>query len=111
MRYGSAIGIKPENIAEYKRLHAAVWPEVLSKLREISIRNYSTYLAEVKKGEWYLFSYFEYIGDDFKADVKKMADDPNTQRWWKHTNPLQVPVETRKEGEWWHTIEEVLHMD
>ena len=58
-RYGSVIGIKPENIAEYKKLHAAVWPEVLSKLEAVNIRNYSIYLAELKKGEWYLFSYFD----------------------------------------------------
>ena len=111
MRYGSVIGIKQENIAEYKKLHAAVWPEVLAKLKDVNVRNYSIYLAEVEKGEWYLFSYFEYTGDDFKSDMKKMADDPNTQRWWKHTDPLQVAVETRKEGEWWHGIEEVFHMD
>ena len=110
-RYGSVIGIKPENIAEYKKLHAAVWPEVLSKLEAVNIRNYSIYLAEVNKGEWYLFSYFEYTGSDFEADMKKMADDPNTKRWWKHTDPLQTPVPARKEGEWWHTIEEVFHME
>jgi len=110
-RVGSVIGIQPENIADYKRLHAAVWPEILEKLREVHIRNYSIYLAEVEEGKFYLFSTFEYAGDDFEADMKKMAADPNTQRWWKHTDPLQAPVPTRKEGEWWHTIEEVFHMD
>ena len=110
-RVGSVIGIKPESIEEYKRLHAAVWPEILSKLREVKVRNYSIYLAEVEKGRFYLFSYFEYVGSDFKADMAKMAADPNTQRWWKHTDPLQAPVPTREEGEWWHTIEEVFHMD
>jgi len=110
-RYGSAIGIKQENIAEYKRLHAAVWPEILAKLRDVHVRNYSIYLAEVRPGEYYLFSYFEYTGDDFKADMARMAADPDTKRWWTHTDPLQVPVPTRKEGEWWHTLEEVFHMD
>ena len=110
-RYGSVIGIKPENIPEYKRLHAAVWPEVLAKLQEVNVRNYSIYLAEVKPGEFYLFSYFEYAGDDFEADMARMAADPDTKRWWKHTEPLQTPVPTRKEGEHWHTIEEVFHMD
>ena len=28
-RYGQVLGIKPEHVAEYERLHAAVWPEVL----------------------------------------------------------------------------------
>jgi L-rhamnose mutarotase len=110
-RYGSVIGIKPENIAEYKKLHAAVWPEILQKLREVNIRNYSIYLAEVEKGTFYLFSTFEYTGSDFDADMAKMAADPKTKEWWKHTDPLQVPVPTRKEGEWWHGIEEVFHMD
>jgi len=110
-RYGSVIGIKQENIAEYKRLHAAVWPEILAKLRDVHVRNYSIYLAEVRPGEYYLFSYFEYTGDDFKADMARMAADPDTKRWWTHTDPLQVPVPTRKEGEWWHTLEEVFHMD
>jgi L-rhamnose mutarotase len=110
-RYGSVIGIKQENLAEYKRLHAAVWPEILAKLRDVHVRNYSIYLAEVRPGEHYLFSYFEYTGDDFKADMARMAADPDTKRWWTHTDPLQVPVPTRKEGEWWHTLEEVFHMD
>ena len=110
-RVASVIGIEAKNIPEYKRLHAAVWPEVLGKLRAVNIRNYSIYLAELEKGKHYLFSYFEYTGSDFEADMKRMADDPNTQRWWKHTDPLQAPVPTRKEGEWWHTIGEVFHMD
>ena len=110
-RYGSVIGIKPESIPEYTRLHAAVWPEVLAKLKDVNVRNYSIYLAEVKPGEFYLFSYFEYTGDDFKADMARMAADPTTQKWWDECEPCQQPVPTRKEGEWWHTIEEVFHMD
>lgn len=110
-RYGSVIGIKKESIPEYKRLHAAVWPTVLRKLKEVHIRNYSIYLAEVEKDKFLLFSYFEYTGSDFKADMARMAADPETKRWWKHTDPLQVPVPTRKEGEWWHAIDEVFHMD
>jgi len=43
--------------------------------------------------------------------MERMADDPATKRWWKQTDPLQTPVPTRKEGEWWHGIEEVFHMD
>lgn len=110
-RHASVIGIKQENIPEYKRLHAAVWATVLSKLREVNVRNYSIYLAEVKPGEFYLFSYFEYTGGNFEADMARMAADPQTKRWWKHTDPLQVPVPTRREGEWWHELEEVFHMD
>ena len=108
-RYGSVIEIKQENVEEYKRLHANAWPGVLKKIKECNIRNYSIYLGELEKGKYYLFSYFEYIGDDFDTDMAKMAANETTQKWWKHTDPLQVPIPTRKEGEWWANMEEVFH--
>jgi L-rhamnose mutarotase len=40
-RYGMVIGIKPEKIEAYKKLHAAAWPDVLKKIKECNIRNYS----------------------------------------------------------------------
>ena len=110
-RYGMVIGVRPDKIEEYKRLHAAVWPEILGKLRAVNVRNYSIYLAEVEKGKWYLFSYWEYTGSDFKSDMARMAADPKTREWWKLTDPCQEPVPTRKEGEKWAAIEEVFHMD
>jgi len=45
-RYGSVIGVKPEAIAEYKKHHAAVWPEVLEMIRNCNIRNYSIFLKD-----------------------------------------------------------------
>lgn len=69
-RYASVIGIKPENRAEYERLHADVWPDILAKIYECNIRNYSIY----RYGEL-LFSYFEYVGNDFDADMAKMGED------------------------------------
>lgn len=105
-RYGSVIKLRPEKEAEYKILHADVWPKVLDMIRACHIRNYSIYLKD-----GYLFSYFEYHGDDFAADMQRMADDPTTQEWWKLTDPCQEPLETRQPGEWWASMEEVFHMD
>lgn len=108
-RYGSVIGVKKEKIAEYKRLHADCWPGVLKMIEECNIRNYSIYLTEIEKDKYYLFSYFEYVGDDFEGDMKKMAADPTTQRWWKETDPCQTPVPIRKEGDHWKRMEEVFY--
>ena len=47
-RYGMVIRIKPEMIAAYRRLHAAVWPAVLARIARSHIRNYSIYLREPK---------------------------------------------------------------
>lgn len=105
-RFGSVIKLRPEKLAEYKELHANVWPEVLKMIAECNIRNYSIYYKD-----GFLFSYFEYHGDDFASDMKKMAADPNTQSWWKLTDPCQEPLETRKQGEWWASMEEFFHVD
>jgi L-rhamnose mutarotase len=110
-RYGSVIGLRQAKLDEYKKLHAAVWPGVAKKIRECNIRNYSIYMKKMDDGNYYLFSYFEYIGTDFKADMAKMAADTTTQRWWKVTDPCQKPLENRKNGEWWASMEEVFHQD
>ena len=107
-RMGMVIGIKPEKIAEYKELHANCWPEILKGIEESNIRNYSIWLHE---GEQRLFSYWEYHGDDFAADMQKMADDPITKKWWAVCKPCQNPLETRKEGEHWSMMEEVFYHD
>ena len=110
-RYGMVIGLKAEKLEEYKRLHAAVWPDVLKMIKACNIRNYSIYVAELEKGKFHLFSYFEHCGTDFKADMARMAADPTTQRWWTHCIPCQAPLPTRAEGEWWANLPEAFHMD
>ena len=105
-RFGQVIGIKAEHLEEYTRLHADVWPEVLRKISECNIRNYSIF-----HHEGLLFAYFEYHGDDFEGDMAAMAADEATQRWWDVCMPMQTPLESRAEGEWWKTIEEVFHSD
>ena len=103
-RYGSVIKVKPETLAEYKRYHAAVWLDVLNMIRKCNIRNYSIFLKDD-----FLFGYFEYHGTDYKADMATMAADPRTQEWWAVMMPMQQPLDTRKEGEWWAEMEEVFH--
>lgn len=107
-RFGQIIGIKSEYIDEYKQLHAAVWPKVLEKISECHITNYSIFLREPEN---LMFAYFEYVGEDFDADMAKMAEDPETQKWWAVCGPLQSPLETRAEGEWWAEMKEVFHHD
>lgn len=107
-RMGMVIGIDPSKIAEYKRLHANVWPEVLERLRASNITNYSIFL---KEPENLMFSYWEYRGTDFEADNQAIAAHQVTQDWWKICGPMQRPLESRKDGEWWAEMEEVFHLD
>jgi L-rhamnose mutarotase len=105
-RYGMLIKVRPEKLDEYKELHANPWPGVLKTIHDCNIRNYTIYLKD-----GFLFGYYEYIGEDYAADMVKMAADPVTQEWWKRTDPCQEPLSTRKEGEWWAIMEEVFHCD
>jgi L-rhamnose mutarotase len=105
-RYGSIIKVRPEKLNEYRHLHAGVWPGVLKTISECHIGNYSIYYRD-----GYLFSYFEYEGDDYEADMARMAADPETQRWWDVCKPCQQPLETGAPGEWWANMEEVFHQD
>ena len=110
-RYGWVIGVKEEKIDEYKKLHAAVWPEILKMISECNLKNYSIYLRKMPDGKHYLFSYCEYIGEDFQADMAKMAADEMTQKWWDVCIPCLEPLEDRAEGELWADMEEVFHCD
>lgn len=105
-RYGQVIAVRPEKLEEYKRLHANAWPGVLKMIKDCHLQNYSIYYKD-----GLLFSYYEYVGTDYEADMAKMAADPETQRWWDVCKPCQQPLPTRAEGEWWSDMQEVFHLD
>lgn len=110
-RYGSIVPLRAEKVEEYKKLHAAVWPGVLEAIRKANIRNYSIYLRKMPDGQHLLFSYFEYAGDDFAADMATMAEDTITQEWWAVCKPCHDPLPDRAPGEWWADMQEVFHAD
>lgn len=105
-RVGSVIALADGAREEYERIHAAVWPEILEQIKRSNIQNYSIY----RHGDL-LFSYFEYVGQDYEADMAAMGEDEKTQEWWRITIPLQRPLEDRNEGDWWKVLPEVFHTD
>jgi len=100
------IRLRPEHAAEYERIHAEVWPTVLATLRRQHVQNYSIY----RHGDL-LFSYLEHTGDDYDGDMAGIAADPETQRWWQITDPMQQKVSDAGPDELWHEIPEVFHLD
>ena len=103
-RYGMLLRLRPEHEKEYREYHEKVWPEVLRLIEDCNIRNYSIFLRD-----GFLFAYYEYVGADWKADMAKMAANPKMREWWDIMEPMQDPIPTRKEGEWWARMEEVFH--
>jgi L-rhamnose mutarotase len=96
--------LRPEFEERYVILHKHTFPGVLKRISDSNIRNYSIFLRDGM-----LFSYYEYIGQDYELDMQKIGEDTTTQEWWKLTDPMQKPLKTRKEGEKWSVIEEIVH--
>ncbi len=108
-RFHSVTGLRPEKADYYIGLHAAPWPGVIRAIERAKIRNYSIAVKEIE-GRLCLFSYFEYVGEDFEGDMKQMADDPETQRWWRETDPCQIPLpDAAARGTIWADASEVFH--
>ena len=110
-RFGWVTGIKPEKIEYYKKMHANPWPAVTRMIKTCHISNYSIYLGELEPGKLYLFSYLEYTGSDFAADMTRMAADPETKRWWKETDPCQHPPSTKKNPGIWMDLQRVFFLE
>lgn len=110
LRFAWVTGLKPEKADFYKQLHLHPWPTVLKEIRACHIRNYSIYEREIE-GKLYLFSYLEYTGTNFDLDMKRMAADPDTQRWWRETDPCQLPLpEAAAAGKIWSDAKEVFFL-
>ena len=109
-RYAWVTGLKPEKIERYEYLHSHPWPTINKMIKDCHIQNYSIYEREID-GKTYLFSYLEYTGTDFAADMKKMAADPETLRWWKETDPCQQPLpDAAAKGKIWSDAKEVFFL-
>lgn len=109
-RHAWVTGLKPAKADHYRKLHANPWPEVNANLKACNIRNFSIFERDIA-GRTYLFAYLEYTGRDFAADMKKMGEDPATQRWWKETDPCQSPLpDARKAGKIWADTREIYHL-
>lgn len=104
MRAGSLIKLKPEYEERYIILHKHTFPGVLARIHESNIRNYTIFLRDGM-----LFSYWEYVGEDFEGDMAGIGRDSVTQEWWKLTDPMQEPLATRREGERWASTDEIFH--
>src|SRR5436190_6499725 len=105
-RIAAIIGLLPEKTQEYLDLHAAGWPQVQQRLRDSHITNYSIFLRD-----GLLFGYYEYVGEDYEADMAAIAADEATQRWWALTAPCQQPLASAGPEEWWVEAKEVFRLD
>jgi L-rhamnose mutarotase len=91
-RVGMVVGINPEMIDEYKRLHAAENAGVRDLLNKYHMHNFNIFLQQMPDGKWYEFGYYEYTGTDFEGDMAQMAKEPRNIEWLKTCDPMQIPL-------------------
>lgn len=107
-RVGMVIALKPEKIAEYKQLHADSNPGVRDLLRTSNVKNFSIFLRQLDDGRYYLFGYYDYVGEDYEADMARLAAEPANRQWLSVTDPMQIALAGEKS---WALMEEVYHND
>ena len=95
--------VRPEMLAEYKRRHEQVWPEMLQALTETGWRNYSLFLRE----DGLLIGYLE--TDNFQQALRLMAATDVNGRWQREMTPFFVN-ESGRPDEVMERIEEVFHL-
>ena len=107
MRVCFRSSVQPELIDEYRRRHAAVWPEMLHALRDAGWKNYSLFLD----GDGLLVGYLEC--DDFDAARARMALTGVNSRWQAEMSSLfdnpDNPDQAPDVG--FQVLEEVFNLD
>ena len=105
-RHGFVVGVRPEKREEYLELHRAVWPRVEQAMSENHIRDYSIFIIDDV-----LFGTYEYVGEDYEADMARIQADPTSREWWARTNPCQIAFGTAPAGTLWREMALAWHMD
>ena len=104
--FGQLGRLKKEKIQEYEALHANPWPQVVKTIHDCNLRNYSIFLQGDK-----VFAYFEYVGEDYDADMEKMAQDPITQEWWAHTKPCFIQYSIDPGSQFYHDMKPIFYYE
>ncbi|MBF4574639.1 L-rhamnose mutarotase [Frondihabitans sp. VKM Ac-2883] len=83
--------VKPEQLPEYERRHASVWPEMLRALAETGWRDYSLF----SDGKGLVIGYL--LTDDFDASSEAMAATDVNARWQRDMAPFFVDADNPTE--------------
>jgi L-rhamnose mutarotase len=102
-RVGFTMRVLPGQEAEYRRRHAAVWPDMLDALRSAGARDYSIFIRGSD-----LFA--NLVVDDFDAFRASMATSPVNARWQAEMASLIDPLTDPATG-FHQRLDEVFHLD
>ena len=108
-RYCFALDLRddPQSIAEYRRHHQKIWPEITRSLKDAGIDDLEIYLTGNR-----LFMVLE-AGPKFSLEAKAKADleNPKVQEWERLMWRFQQPLPGARPGEKWHLAERIFKLE
>lgn len=108
-RYCLALDLKNDSalIAEYKRYHEEIWPEITESIRSAGIENMEIYLLGTR-----MFMIME-VNETFSFETKAKADlaNPKVREWEELMWNFQQPLPNAKPGEKWQLMEKIFELE
>ena len=108
-RYCLTLDLKddPALIAEYKRYHERIWPEITASIKSAGIEEMEIYLLGTR-----LFMIMK-VKDTFSFEAKAKSDreDPKVREWEELMWKFQQPLPNGKPGEKWLLMERIFQLE
>lgn len=97
--------VRPDQVEEYRRVHAEVWPELLDVLRAAGWRDYSLFVGD----DGVLIGYVETVGSDDLETIQRRVQGPVNDRWQQSVAALFAGAGAPDQA--WEVLPEVFHLD
>ena len=96
----------PQLIAEYRRYHQKIWPEITASIRQSGIVDMEIYLRDAR-----LFMIME-VTDDFSFEKKAVMDtqNPKVQEWEQLMWNFQQALPQSRPGEKWQLMDQIFKL-
>ncbi|HEY1263642.1 MAG TPA: L-rhamnose mutarotase [Terriglobales bacterium] len=108
-RYYLALDLKsdPQLIAEYRRYHQKIWPEITASMKDAGVVDAEIYLAGTR-----MVMVLE-VNDHFSLDRKARMDrdNPKVQEWEQLMWKFQQALPQAKNGEKWMLMERIFKLE
>lgn len=108
-RYCLTLDLKddPKLIAEYRRYHEKIWPEITKSIRDSGIEDLEIYLLGTR-----MFMIME-VNESFSFEKKGKADknNPKVQEWEELMWTFQKPLPHAKPGEKWLPMQRIFKLE
>jgi L-rhamnose mutarotase len=97
----------PALIAEYKRYHQTIWPEISQSIRDAGIEDMEIYLLGAR-----MFMIME-VNESFSFEAKARADraNPKVQEWENLMWKFQQSLPEATAGEKWMQMERIFKLE